>query len=220
MDGRFFWVRGTRSTQEFDDAVPAVEPNRPRQTWQFVSEFQSRMGEDSEPDPQFFVESWTLGVAAAMENLQKRQQAAHARRSQSREISYLDTLSFMHDLESGAEFHSSVLMGECEDSRESSQPLLSAEEQATAPEPLQPGWDPLAEECESSLEMGMPMTRERAFRLLEVDATSTRAQIKAAYRRKVSHWHPDRLAHRGEEVRQLATRQMAAINEAYRLLRE
>jgi curved DNA-binding protein CbpA len=34
----------------------------------------------------------------------------------------------------------------------------------------------------------------------------------------VGQWHPDRLECRAEDVRQLATRQMASINEAYRLL--
>ena len=43
-------------------------------------------------------------------------------------------------------------------------------------------------------------------------------EIRAAYRRKVSQWHPDRLDRRSEDVRQRATAQMAAINEAYRLL--
>jgi len=214
MDGRFSWVRGTRSTQEFDDAVPAAESNRPRQTWQFVGDFQARMGEDCEPDPQFFVESWTLGVTAAMESLHKRQQgrSARARHSQAlREIQHLGNLSFLQEQELGGEFHSSVTMGENEEYQQASQPLLSAEE---------PDWDPIYEECESIQEAAQPMTRERAFRLLEVNSGSTPAQIKAAYRRKVSHWHPDRLALRGEDVRQLATRQMAAINEAYRLLRD
>ena len=63
------------------------------------------------------------------------------------------------------------------------------------------------------------MTQDRACQLLGVTATSTQKQIKAAYRRKVSQWHPDRLENRTNEVRQLATKQMAMINEAYRLLR-
>jgi curved DNA-binding protein CbpA len=34
----------------------------------------------------------------------------------------------------------------------------------------------------------------------------------------VSQWHPDRFQRKAEEVRQFATKQMAAINEAYHLL--
>lgn len=222
MEGRFFGVRGTRSTQEFDEAVPGVEPNRPRQTWQFVNDFQSHMGEDSEPDPQFFVESWTMGVAAAMESLQKRRQAqaVRARHSHSlREIQNLGTLSFLQERELGAEFHASLKFDESEESPEANQPQLSAQD-PTAEAQAQPEWDPFAEECESAQEMAQPMTRERAHRLLGAAIGSTQRQIKAAYRRKVTLWHPDRLAHRSEDVRQFATRQMAAINEAYRLLRE
>jgi DnaJ like chaperone protein len=63
------------------------------------------------------------------------------------------------------------------------------------------------------------MTQDRAYLLLGVTETSTQRQIKAAYRQMVSQWHPDRLELRTEEVRQLATERMAAINEAYRLLR-
>jgi DnaJ like chaperone protein len=63
------------------------------------------------------------------------------------------------------------------------------------------------------------MTQYRACQLLGVTSNSTQRQIKAAYRRKVSQWHPDRLESRTKEVRLLATEQMAAINEAYRLLR-
>jgi DnaJ-class molecular chaperone len=56
---------------------------------------------------------------------------------------------------------------------------------------------------------------QRARLLLGVAATSTREQIKAAYRRMASQCHPDRLR---EELRRQATDQMAEINEAYSLL--
>jgi DnaJ-class molecular chaperone len=64
------------------------------------------------------------------------------------------------------------------------------------------------------------MTRQRACRLLGVTADDTREQIKTAYRRMASQWHPDRLERRTEEARQLATEQMAAINEAYSVIRD
>jgi DnaJ-class molecular chaperone len=63
------------------------------------------------------------------------------------------------------------------------------------------------------------MTPRRACRLLGVSANSSGEQIKAAYRRMASQWHPDRLARGSEHERQMATEQMAAINEAYSLLR-
>ncbi len=64
------------------------------------------------------------------------------------------------------------------------------------------------------------MTHRRACELLGVSEDSTATQIRAAYRRMVSEWHPDRLEQSGEKVRAFATRQMAAINEAYHLLRD
>ncbi len=64
------------------------------------------------------------------------------------------------------------------------------------------------------------MTCQRACELLSVRDDSSATQIKAAYRRMVSKWHPDRLERSAESVRAFATKQMAAINEAYHLLRE
>jgi hypothetical protein len=64
------------------------------------------------------------------------------------------------------------------------------------------------------------MTYLRACELLSVSEDSTVTQIRAAYRRMVSEWHPDRVEQSGERVRAFATKQMAAINEAYHLLRE
>jgi hypothetical protein len=63
-------------------------------------------------------------------------------------------------------------------------------------------------------------TYQRACELLSVSEDSTLTQIRAAYRRMVSEWHPDRLEQTDERVRAFATKQMAAINEAYHLLRE
>lgn len=63
------------------------------------------------------------------------------------------------------------------------------------------------------------MQYQRACELLSVSKYSTELQIKAAYRRMAGQWHPDRLERGSEEVREFATKQMAAINEAYRYLR-
>ena len=57
-----------------------------------------------------------------------------------------------------------------------------------------------------------------ACRILGVTLASTREQIRSAYRRRVSQCHPDHLQRATEEVRKLATQQMAELNDAYRLL--
>jgi hypothetical protein len=64
------------------------------------------------------------------------------------------------------------------------------------------------------------MTCQRACELLSVSEGSTVAQIRTAYRRMVSEWHPDRLEQSGERMRAFATKQMASINEAYHLLQD
>jgi hypothetical protein len=74
-------------------------------------------------------------------------------------------------------------------------------------------------EVESFAEPWENMTIGHAHQFLGTTTTSTREQIRSAYRRKVSEWHPDRLHCASETVRKCATQQMAAINEAYRLLR-
>jgi DnaJ-class molecular chaperone len=64
-----------------------------------------------------------------------------------------------------------------------------------------------------------PMTQLRACRLLGVTEDSSPRQIKAAYKRLATEWHPDRVERLTEEARQLANMRMTALNEAYRLLR-
>jgi curved DNA-binding protein CbpA len=63
------------------------------------------------------------------------------------------------------------------------------------------------------------MTHQHACRLFGVSANTTLEQLRSAYRRMVTQCHPDRLGPATEEAHQRATDQMAAINEAYRLLR-
>jgi curved DNA-binding protein CbpA len=62
------------------------------------------------------------------------------------------------------------------------------------------------------------MTISRARQILEITSASTREQVRSAYRRRVTQCHPDRLQGATEATRRHATQEMAAINEAYRLL--
>jgi DnaJ-domain-containing protein 1 len=39
--------------------------------------------------------------------------------------------------------------------------------------------------------------------------------IRRAYRRRMSEYHPDKVAHLGEEIRQVATEKSKEINAAY-----
>ena len=210
--------------QEGFEAKQSIEPDRPRNTWKFVGDFQQMMGEDAEPDSLFFVESWTLGVPEAVASLRKRrleQLICERKASAFCESNSFEAPLFVTDKASHVEFVSSTgapeISGVCnfgkwqepfEDHAMKSQGQTMEET------------DTPTEEADRTRDSTQPITRECACELLGVTASSTRQQIKTAYRQTVAQWHPDRFENRGREVRQIATQKMAAINEAYRLLRD
>jgi DnaJ-domain-containing protein 1 len=51
--------------------------------------------------------------------------------------------------------------------------------------------------------------------LLEVSESASSAEINAAYRRKMSEYHPDKVARMGPEIRALAELRSKQINAAY-----
>ncbi|MGA2674467.1 MAG: J domain-containing protein [Terracidiphilus sp.] len=222
MEGQFQVDRGSCSSmREGYEAIPAVEPNRPELGWQFVTDMEQVLGGGSEPDPLFFVQSWTLGVPAAVESFHQRKQSQKGRERRGnsfQDFASLATLTFAQQSELTAEYHSSSRFGIAE-SYGADWQTQPAEEPAAWSEDRAPrDWKRFAAECDSSLDTLHPMTQRGACRLLGVTETSTREQIKAAYRRMASRCHPDRLEGKTAEERQLATEEMAAINEAYRLL--
>jgi DnaJ-domain-containing protein 1 len=59
------------------------------------------------------------------------------------------------------------------------------------------------------------------FSVLGILRGANQEEIRAAYRREMSNYHPDKVAHLGSELQQLAERKAQAINRAYtELLRE
>lgn len=57
------------------------------------------------------------------------------------------------------------------------------------------------------------------YQLLGVKPTATMAEIKSAYRSRIKLCHPDKLAGRGAELRQLAEERAKALNGAYEILK-
>ncbi|MGB8692656.1 MAG: DnaJ domain-containing protein, partial [Steroidobacteraceae bacterium] len=51
--------------------------------------------------------------------------------------------------------------------------------------------------------------------VLDVDRSASRATITAAYRARISQYHPDKVARMGPEIRALAEEKSAEINAAY-----
>jgi DnaJ-domain-containing protein 1 len=174
----------------------------------FLSGFEELLGEDSEPDPQFFVECWTLGVPEAIGNLQFRLREQADRDEEGIETGLLEEL-FASVLPWPGVWHFNF--GE----RSGFVRNVAVPRSATEPR----GEDVFADTCTGNENTATSMTLERARQLLGVGLASTQMQIKAAYRQKVREWHPDRLSDQNKVARQFANEKMTEINEAYRLLR-
>ncbi|MFY9854713.1 MAG: J domain-containing protein [Terracidiphilus sp.] len=180
------------------------------------------MGEDAEPDPLFFVESWTLGMLTAVENWQKRRLGQNNRERQIRrfpEFGSFGAQSTVQQSELRSDFAKSSSANEQTTAYGTGWSLHSIES-TPLPSHFQSlqEWNPFAAEGTRSKGEAHPMSHLRACELLGVTPTSTRRQIKAAYRRMVNQNHPDRLQRRTDGARRLANDQMAEINEAYHLL--
>jgi DnaJ-domain-containing protein 1 len=155
----------------------------------FAGQVQALLGDDSELDTVFLEESWTLGVPAAMHRRQQRRHSHADRERQSRDFRELSSLGTLSFVDAGQWLGGLTHLA--------AQMAVAREPAAAPPAQLTP--------------------EQSACRLLGVTAAGTREQLRAAYRRMVVAWHPDRLE-RGSDTRQ-ATERMAAINAAYRLLR-
>ena len=159
-------------------------------------QIQPLLGEDAEPDPTFFVESWTVGVTAASENYLRRHESP--KKQEAPAPAPFPSFTFVT-------FLNVEPPGPPTSSPGAAQPMRDF--------PAARTWD--QDEAEPLL--SVPLTVQSACRLLGVQATSTRDEIKTAYRKLASRYHPDRLASAAVDPQQASDR-MASINEAYRLL--
>lgn len=190
--------------------------NQSGQASPFASDFQQLLGEGSEPDPLFFIETWTLGTLAAVENfrqrqpVQQRQPMQPDRTPESRGDwgpTYAPSQSFFHP----NAFNWSVFVSV---HTAIPDPTISTPSQQHSAQ-----WNPSIPDSLSDQDETLPMTLDRAYKVLRVSPTSSVSEIKAAHRQLVVEWHPDRLQEKSDEVRRYATGKMAAINQAYSLLR-
>jgi len=183
MQGQIHVDRGPCiTTQEGYDGPPALGPNRPEPPWQLAIEIQGLLGADSEPDTLFFVESWTLGLPTAVENLKQRRQGQEDREPYGHafpNFNNLRALSFVQEREPDAECLSSARAAAISRRHDAGRPTRSPERPAAWTEdPASKEWEAGAEGYASSGETTCPMTLGRACEVLGVAATSTRGEIK------------------------------------------
>jgi hypothetical protein len=219
MQGQFEEEIGASETHyKVYEAMWAAEQALPGQTPHFAAQIHQLLGEEADLDALFLEESWTLGVPAALDRRQQRRhgQAERERRSQAfRELDTLGGLNFINQRAGYAEFlapsHSAAIATAYDSFRpqHDREPFAARHQDQAAIN--QVSFPDRAE----SYSFAVPMTAQRACLLLGVTGSTTREEIRAAYRRMASQCHPDRLR---EELRRQATDQMAEINEAYSLL--
>jgi len=199
---------------------------------QFAAGIQQLLGEDFDLDPRFLEESWTLGLAVAMENWERRQRTQVEREREShafRELTSFAAFNFIESDPSAADSlladHAAAVARRYDASWSYPEPAATTLSAAAPVSHATPYEVPQYESAEIGPEIDLdfdpsePMTQARACLLLEVAADTSRELLRSAYRRMVSRWHPDRLQLCTDEIRHYATQQMAAINEAYSLLR-
>jgi DnaJ like chaperone protein len=61
---------------------------------------------------------------------------------------------------------------------------------------------------------------ENPWQVLQVEPDASPEQIRAAYTQLMMKYHPDRVAHLGEEFQRMAHRKTLAITHAYNLLKQ
>ncbi|MFQ6611881.1 MAG: TerB family tellurite resistance protein [Fidelibacterota bacterium] len=59
-----------------------------------------------------------------------------------------------------------------------------------------------------------------AYKILGVERDTADQDIKKAYRRMASKYHPDKVSHLGEDLRQLAEEKFKSVNEAFQTIKK
>ena len=64
------------------------------------------------------------------------------------------------------------------------------------------------------------MNTDRAYSILGIQATASIDEIKSAYKTKLKEYHPDRVAHLGDELKELSAKKTREIISSYEFLKE
>ena len=67
--------------------------------------------------------------------------------------------------------------------------------------------------------MFIPET-DSAYKILEIDKSSTDEEVRKAYRRMAMKYHPDKVSHLGDDFRKTANDKFSKVNEAYKKIKK
>ena len=61
---------------------------------------------------------------------------------------------------------------------------------------------------------------EAPYRILEIDPSASGQEVKKAYRKMATKYHPDKVSHLGKEMQDLAEEKFKAVNDAYQKIKK
>ena len=61
---------------------------------------------------------------------------------------------------------------------------------------------------------------EAPYRVLEIDTSASDQEVKKAYRKMATKYHPDKVSHLGKEMQDLAEEKFKAVNDAYQKIKK
>ena len=67
--------------------------------------------------------------------------------------------------------------------------------------------------------MFVPNT-DAAYQILGVPNTASDSEVKAAYRKMATKYHPDKVSHLGDDFSKVAEEKFKAINDAYQKIKK
>ena len=72
---------------------------------------------------------------------------------------------------------------------------------------------------ERNFDSNIKMNYETALKILGLDDCASIDEIKTAYKKKITEYHPDKVANLGEELKELADRKTKELNLAYEIIK-
>ena len=59
-----------------------------------------------------------------------------------------------------------------------------------------------------------------SYTILEINSSAKDNEVKRAYRKMANKYHPDKVAHLGDDLRKIAEEKFKAVNNAYQTIKK